>query len=160
MIRAALRSALSDRANDDKIVVIDSWGLDTPKTKDAAAGIAALGVEGRILVVLERDDTNAALSFRNLPDVQIIHTGELNAYDVLCNDYIVFTTASLEAINSAATEKSPSVSALAPDRSTDKSTTGVASASEQPDASESSSEPDVQPDASESSSEQESTATS
>jgi large subunit ribosomal protein L4 len=141
MIRAALRSALSDRANDDKIVVVDSWGLDAPKTKDAAAAIAALGVEGRVLVVLDRQDTNAALSFRNLPDVQIIHTGELNAYDVLCNDYIVFTTASLEAVNSTATEKSPVVTASAPDRSTDNATTGVASTSQQPDASESSSEP-------------------
>ena len=46
-----------------------------------------------MLVVLDREDTNAALSFRNLPEVQIIHTGELNAYDVLCNDYIVFTQA-------------------------------------------------------------------
>ena len=158
MIRAALRSALSDRANDDKIVVVDSWGLDAPKTKDAAAAIAALGVDGRVLVVLDREDINAALSFRNLPDVQIIHTGELNAYDVLCNDYIVFTTASLEAVNSTATERSPVVTASAPDRSTDEATTGVASASEQPDASESSSEPETQPDASESSSEQGATA--
>ncbi len=83
MIRLALRSALSDRANEGKVVVVDSWGLEAPKTKDAAAAIAALGLEGRLLVVLDRDDTNAALSFRNLPDVQIIHTGELNAYDVL-----------------------------------------------------------------------------
>jgi large subunit ribosomal protein L4 len=153
MIRAALRSALSDRANDDKIVVVDSWGLDAPKTKDAAAAIAALGVDGRVLVVLDREDTNAALSFRNLPEVQTIHTGELNAYDVLCNDYIVFTQASLDAVNSAATEKSPVVTASAPDRSTDLTATGVASASEQPDASESSSEPEAEPDVSESSSE-------
>ena len=137
MIRAALRSALSDRANDDRIVVVDSWGLDAPKTKDAAAAIAALGVEGRVLVVLDRDDTNAALSFRNLPEVQTIHIGELNAYDVLCNDYIVFTQATLEAVTKS---EEKVVTALAPDRSTDKPTTGVASASEQPDASESSSE--------------------
>ena len=99
MIKLALRSALSDRANEDKIVVVDSWGLDAPKTKDAEAALAALGLEGSVLVVLDREDTNAALSFRNLPEVQIIHTGELNAYDVLCNDYIVFTQASLEAVN-------------------------------------------------------------
>jgi large subunit ribosomal protein L4 len=97
MIRLALRSALSDRANEDKIVVVDSWGLDAPKTKDAAAALAALGLDGTVLVVLDRKDTNAALSFRNLPAVQIINVGELNAYDVLCNDYIVFTRASLDA---------------------------------------------------------------
>ena len=68
------------------MLVVDSWGFDAPKTKDAEAALAALGVEGRVLVVLDREDTNAALSFRNLPDVQMIHTGELNAYDVLCND--------------------------------------------------------------------------
>ena len=61
MIRLALRSALSDRANEGKVVVVDSWGLEAPKTKDAAAAIAALGLEGRVLVVLDRDDTNAAL---------------------------------------------------------------------------------------------------
>ena len=91
MIKLALRSALSDRANEDKIVVVDTWGLDAPKTQDAAKALAALGLEGSVLVVLDRDDTNAALSFRNIPAVQIIRTGELNAYDVLCNDYIVFT---------------------------------------------------------------------
>jgi large subunit ribosomal protein L4 len=99
MIKLALRSALSDRANDDKVVVVDSWGFDAPQTKEAAVAIEALGLEGRVLVVLDRDDNNAALSFRNLPEVQIIHTGELNAYDVLCNDYVVFTKASLEAIS-------------------------------------------------------------
>jgi large subunit ribosomal protein L4 len=101
MIRLALRSALSDRANEDKIVVVDSWGLDAPKTKDAAAALAALGLDGTVLVVLDREDTNAALSFRNLPAVQIINVGELNAYDVLCNDYIVFTQASLDAATGA-----------------------------------------------------------
>ena len=55
------------------------------------AALAALGVDGRALVVVDRDDAAAALSFRNLPEVQLIEPGELNAYDVLCNDWIVFT---------------------------------------------------------------------
>ena len=170
MIRLALRSALSDRGQQGKVVVIDSWGLDSPRTKDAVAAIAALGLEGRLLVVLRRDDVNVALSFRNLPDVQIIHTGELNAYDVLCNDYIVFTTASLLAVNGATdsvsgdsasnvepTDDTESPSVSAGTEATVEAETGVASASEQPDASESSSEPSdtasEQPDASESSNE-------
>ena len=90
MIKLALRSALSDRASEGKVVVVDSWGFDTPKTKDARNALAALGVEGRALVVVERFDSTVALSFRNLPDVQVIRVGELNAYDVLCNDWIVF----------------------------------------------------------------------
>jgi large subunit ribosomal protein L4 len=144
MSKLALRSALSDRANEDKIVVVDTWGLDAPKTQDAAKALAALGLEGSVLVVLDRDDTNAALSFRNIPAVQLIRTGELNAYDVLCNDYIVFTQASLEAVNGSNAEptdetESPSVSAGT--AASVEAGTGVASASEQPDASESSSEP-------------------
>ncbi len=90
MIKLALRSALSDRASDGKVVVIDEWGFDGPKTKDAKAALAALGVEGRALVVIDRFDSPVALSFRNLPDIQLIKVGELNAYDVLCNDWIVF----------------------------------------------------------------------
>ena len=53
--------------------------------------LAGLGIEGRVLVVVGRDDAAAALSFRNIPEVQLIAPGELNAYDVLCNDWIVFT---------------------------------------------------------------------
>jgi large subunit ribosomal protein L4 len=95
MIKIALQSALSDRANEGKVVVVDSWNFDTPKTSAAQAALAALNLEGRILVVVRRDEINAIRSFRNLPEVQLIEIGELNAYDVLCNDYIVFSKASL-----------------------------------------------------------------
>ena len=95
MIKLALRSALSDRASEGKVLVVDSWSWDTPRTKDAVAALDALGVEGRVLVVVGRDDAPAALSFRNIPEVQLIAPGELNAYDVLCNDWIVFTEATL-----------------------------------------------------------------
>jgi len=91
MVRAALRSALSDRANEGKIVVVDSWGIETPRTKDAKAALDALGNTGTALVVIGRDDAAAALSFRNLPKVQVIGPGELNAYDVLSNEWVVFT---------------------------------------------------------------------
>ncbi|MDX2381984.1 MAG: 50S ribosomal protein L4 [Acidimicrobiia bacterium] len=107
MIKAALRSALSDRAAEDRIIVIDSWGIDAPKTKDAKAALAALGIDGTALVVVHRDDAAVALSFRNLPNVQTILPGELNAYDVLCNDWIVFTAATLP----GAAEKGAGVSA-------------------------------------------------
>ena len=95
MIGLALRSALSDRAGDDKIIVVDSWGWDAPSTKSAKSAIADLGIDGKVLVVIGRDDAIAALSFRNLPEVQLITPEELNAYDVLCNEYIVFTQAAL-----------------------------------------------------------------
>ena len=95
MIKIALQSALSDRTNEGKIVVVDAWNFETPKTSAAQAALAALNLEGRILVVVRRDEINAIRSFRNLPEVQLIEIGELNAYDVLCNDYIVFSKASL-----------------------------------------------------------------
>ena len=91
MIQLALRSALSDRASDGKVVVVDAWDFDEPKTKLGKAAIGALGLDGKILVVIDRDDETAIRAFRNLPQVQLLLRSELNAYDVLCNDWIVFT---------------------------------------------------------------------
>jgi large subunit ribosomal protein L4 len=95
MVRLALASALSDRAAEGRVLVVDDWAWSTPKTKDAIAALSALGVEGRVLVVLTRDDEVAWKSFRNLQEVHIITTGELNAYDVLASDWVIFTQASL-----------------------------------------------------------------
>ena len=95
MIRLALRSALSDRAAEDKVLVIDDWGFDAPSTKAALSALAALELEGKVLVVLGDDDVAALKSFRNLPGIQTIRARELNAYDVLVNDWIVFTEATL-----------------------------------------------------------------
>ena len=95
MIRLALRSALSDRAAEGKVVVVDDWAFDAPSTKAALQALAAIGVDGRVLVVLGADDEIAWKSFRNLPEVQLIDVAELNAYDILCNDWVVFTTATL-----------------------------------------------------------------
>jgi large subunit ribosomal protein L4 len=100
MIQLALRSALSDRAAEGKVAVVASWGWNTPSTRSAKEALSALGFDGRVLVVLSRNDEEAYMSFRNLPDVQLILTGELNAYDVLCNDWIVFTS---ETVPGAAT---------------------------------------------------------
>jgi large subunit ribosomal protein L4 len=95
MINLALRSALSDRAAEGKVVVVDEWGFDAPKTKAAKAALASLGIEGKALVVVDRDDINTIKSFLNLREVQLIERAELNAYDILCNEYVVFTKATL-----------------------------------------------------------------
>ena len=89
MIKLALRSALSDRASDDKVVVVDGWDFDRPSTKKAKAALAALGVEGRALVVVGREDDAVVRSFRNLPEVHILAADQLNAYDILVSDYVV-----------------------------------------------------------------------
>ena len=88
-------------AADGKIVVVDDWGITEPKTRFAVKALAALGFEGKLLVVLKRDEIAAIKSFRNLPEVQLIEIGELNAYDVLCNDWIVFTKETLPAVKGA-----------------------------------------------------------
>jgi len=95
MIRLALRSALSDRAAEDKVVVVDSWSFDAPKTSEAVTALSAIGVEGKVLIVLADSDTNAWLSFRNLPSVHCLAQSELNTYDVLDSDYVVFTKETL-----------------------------------------------------------------
>ena len=95
MINLALRSALSDRAAEGKVVVVDEWGFDAPKTKAAKAALASLGIEGKALVVVDRDDINTIKSFLNLREVQLIERAELNAYDILSNEYVVFSKATL-----------------------------------------------------------------
>jgi large subunit ribosomal protein L4 len=97
MIRLALASALSDRLTDGKVVVLDDWGIESPSTKQAVEVLSALGVEGRVLVVLTRDDEATWKSLRNLPEVHVLSAGELNAYDVLVSDWVVFTKDSLPA---------------------------------------------------------------
>src|SRR6478735_8116473 len=95
MVRLALRSALSDRASEGKVIVVDDWGFDTPRTKDAIAALAAVGATGKVLVVLDGTDTAAWKSFRNLTDVHLLEAGQLNAYDVLVSDVVVFTRSTL-----------------------------------------------------------------
>ena len=95
MVKLALRSALSDRAADGRIVVVDEWGFDGPKTKDAVAALDALSLDGRVLIVLDDQDDAARKSFRNLARAHTLVASELNAYDVLCSDWVVFTSATL-----------------------------------------------------------------
>lgn len=96
MIRLALASALSDRAADDKVRVIDDLGLETPKTKDAIAILEKIDVWGKILIVVPTHDGSEARSFRNLLGVQTITQDQLNTFDVLVNDFIVFTKGTFE----------------------------------------------------------------
>ena len=95
MIKLALRSALSDRASEGKVIVVDEWNFASPSTKGAVAALAALGIEGKVLLVLDRLDVAAWKSFRNLGEVHIIETAELNTYDVLVSDFVVFTKSTL-----------------------------------------------------------------
>jgi large subunit ribosomal protein L4 len=90
MIRLALKSALSDRQASGRVIVLD-WGLDAPSTKGAIAALKANEVTGRVLVVLHPENHAVWKSLRNLDNVHICGAGELNAYDVLMSDWVIFT---------------------------------------------------------------------
>jgi large subunit ribosomal protein L4 len=103
MIKLALRSALSDRAAENKVLVIDDWAITEPRTKAAIELLGAVGLrtagerDARVLLVLQRDEDAVWRSFRNLGErVQIVIPDELNTYDVLVNDWLVFSKGSLE----------------------------------------------------------------
>ena len=105
MKAAALRGALSDRARHGRIHVIDSLvSGDAPSAKDAGKLLAGLTERKNLLVVLTRDDEVAFKSVRNLADVHVLVADQLNTYDVLCADDIVFTQAALDTFV-AASEK-------------------------------------------------------
>ncbi|MBT8242078.1 MAG: 50S ribosomal protein L4 [Acidimicrobiia bacterium] len=101
MVKLALRSALSDRANDNKVVVLDGFGIDSPSTKAAKALLDANKIDGRALVVVDRDAEAVWKSFRNLTDVHVISVDQLNTYDVLVADYLVFDKETLVASGAA-----------------------------------------------------------
>jgi large subunit ribosomal protein L4 len=98
MKAAALRGALSDRARDDRIHVVDGFGLgDTPSTKTALASLIAISDRHKFLVVLERTDAVTWLSLRNAPEVHIVAVDQLNTYDVVASDDVVFTRGAFDA---------------------------------------------------------------
>ena len=98
MKRLALVSALSARAAEEQIVVIDEFDWEAPKTKNATALLEATGIDAKALVVITRPEAVAAKSFRNLPQVNVLPVDQLNTYDVVWADSIVFSAAALEAV--------------------------------------------------------------
>jgi len=109
MIAAALLGALSDRARGQRLHIVDSFGIEgAPSTKAAATALTALGAVRNVLVVIDRDDELTIKSVRNLAYVHVLTFGQLNAYDVLVSDDIVFTKAAYDAFvasKSGATEE-------------------------------------------------------
>ena len=98
MKAAALRGALSDRARAGRIHVVESLvGGDKPSTKDAVAALAGLAGDRRQLVVLERDDALTWLSLRNVASVHLLAVDQLNTYDVLLSDDVIFTKGAYDA---------------------------------------------------------------
>ncbi len=99
MKAAALRGALSDRAANDRVYVVSSFiEGDVPRTKDALAMLNKVtgGADRNVLVVTEHDDELSWKSLRNVPFVHLLAVDQLNTYDVLDSDYLVFTRAALD----------------------------------------------------------------
>ena len=100
MKAAALRGALSDRAANDRIFVVTEFVTgDVPKTKDAVAVLSSVteGATRNILVVTTSDDEATWKALRNVPAVHLLAEDQLNTYDVLDSDYVVFTQAAFSA---------------------------------------------------------------
>ncbi len=130
MKAAALRGALSDRARHDRIHVIDSLVFgEKASTKAAAAALSGLTERKNMLVVLERGNEAAFQSVRNLPNVHVLVSDQLNTYDVLCADDIVFTQAALDAFV-AGPVKADAKLTLTDDVAVADDTTGAAAADE------------------------------
>ncbi|MFG1850734.1 50S ribosomal protein L4 [Actinomadura geliboluensis] len=106
MKAAALRGALSDRARFGRVHVVD--GLiegDTPKTKTALKALREVTEAKRVLLVLDREDELTWKSLRNEPSVHVLVSDQLNTYDVLVNDDVVFTKAAYDEFISRAAKK-------------------------------------------------------
>ncbi len=95
MKRLALYSALSDRASENNVLVVENWSFEQPKTKEAEAALSSIGAEGKVLIVVDEEDKNAWKSFRNLANTHVISPNQLNVFDVLVSDVVVFTKENL-----------------------------------------------------------------
>ena len=110
MKAAALRGALSDRARAGRVHVVEGLVAgDKPSTKHAVAALKAISEGTRQLVVLERDDALTWLSLRNVPAVHLLAVDQLNTYDVLLSDDVVFTKGAYEALVEGGTEGAEAV---------------------------------------------------
>ena len=113
MIAAALRGSLSDRARDGRVFVVESFvDGDKPSTKSALKVLAEVADPGKALIVVDRADELTWLSLRNVQHVHLIAADQLNAYDVLCSDAVVFTKSALDSFVAGA-PKGKSVKAVA-----------------------------------------------
>ncbi|MGV1010536.1 MAG: 50S ribosomal protein L4 [Dermatophilaceae bacterium] len=117
MKAAALRGALSDRARHGRVHVVDAVVAGpTPSTSQAATVLAALTERAKFLVVLERGDVVGFKSVRNLSEAHVLMVDQLNTYDVLCADDIVFTRGALERLVSGRTPATAAVSSQEEDQ--------------------------------------------
>lgn len=111
MRRGALRSALSERVREGNVVVIEGWSFDKPKTKDFAASLTGLGLEGKTLIVDSFDNENLYLSARNLQRAKVVNSSGLNIYDLLYHEKLVLSQAAVAELEQLLNPKQAETSA-------------------------------------------------
>ncbi len=94
--RLALKHALSDRAREERVFVVEAYEFPRPRTKDMVQLLSAMGVDGERVVVVHEGLENVVLSGRNLPRVEVRRAQDLNAYDVLWSERVVMSQKALE----------------------------------------------------------------
>ncbi|MBO7702591.1 MAG: 50S ribosomal protein L4 [Eggerthellaceae bacterium] len=100
-IKLAIRSALSAKLADEQLIVVDKFEFEKPCTKDAVKVLEALGIEGRCTIVVTDENVNAFLSFRNIPTVDIVPSGDENVYELLDNKFLIFEEEALRKLEEA-----------------------------------------------------------
>ncbi|MDI6816025.1 MAG: 50S ribosomal protein L4 [Actinomycetota bacterium] len=98
MRRLALKSILSMKARDGKLVIVDDFGLTGPKTKDAIKTLKNLEINAKTTVIVGLDQDNEVMSIRNIEGMRVIYSSEINAYDLLDNEFIVMTRVAFDAV--------------------------------------------------------------
>ena len=106
-LQVATRMAVASKINDSKVMLIDALSADVPKTKEAAAVLKALSIEGSVLVAVESYNVDLYKSFRNIEGVRILPVAEINAYEVLRPKRLLMTKAALEQFVASIPEKTP-----------------------------------------------------
>jgi large subunit ribosomal protein L4 len=103
MKRLALRSALSARASEQAIKIVEDLDWSSPKTKQATRLLSAMDTAGKTVLVVSQLDSVAGKSFRNLFDVRVVEPGHLTPYDVLWSDNVIFTVHTVGAVGRSST---------------------------------------------------------
>lgn len=98
MRRLALKSILSSKAKDGRLIILDDFGLTEPKTKEVVKILKNLNVDKKVTVVVGEDQDTAVKSVRNIDSARVIYSSEINAYDLLDNEYLVMTRAALNSV--------------------------------------------------------------
>lgn len=107
MRRLALRSALSVRAEEERVMVLEDFSLEAPRTREMVTILEALALEAGTLIVLPEEDENIMKSVRNLPVALAITVEELNTYDILTSEWVVFTRKALDKLQEGVEDERP-----------------------------------------------------